>query len=287
MRLRNNSETFYAIPYGIANDFIQYKTENFTTSYFTAAQVKEVGAQLVAHTKLNIVTNNVTSYQDAFEYLELKAEVARKTISFWDAYQVKGVLAKGDEDTLSSRIAQLPSNSSVIANTKGDWYENGVQQSYYPGDIFIKDYYNRITHIPMISSGYYYPSSVSLTSGNTAKITYTYASSQPEAESGEYPSDDVMPAKVMNFSVGTLQDEVSYCATYDLEAIDATSGDTFVEITALGTSPKIHPVVKAFINNDGNIEEQLFNAVSITYDSNSNKFTIANQTRCSIIITVK
>ena len=85
MKLIKIADAFYAYPYGLSQDIWETKANTIAPMeepILTESQMSEVYAQLIRYSKLRWVTANVTSFQKAFEFLEVKAEVARKTISF-------------------------------------------------------------------------------------------------------------------------------------------------------------------------------------------------------------
>jgi len=266
-RLRQATDTFYVTPSGIAQDLLTYKTNNIGPNIiFEGEQVQEVYAQLVGNLKLKQFSTT-TDIQNAFQFLEAKVEVARKTISFWDAYQIKGVLKNDDQDILTSTIAQLPSNSAIIANTQGSWLNGTATETYYAGDIFIKDYYNRVSRIPIISSGFYYPSKIFTNSGqgNTYSITYTYSSEAPqEPTSSTSIGQNASLAKQMTFTGITESTESAYNKSISLAAGPGTSdSSTAIIINLL-------PVIKAY---DANTKEQIFNGITVVAENGRWKIT--------------
>lgn len=279
MKITNKNGTFYATPFGLAKELIEYaakkeiddtdQTEHF---YFENA-VDEVYLQLLSHLRLQHVRANVSTFQDAFTFLEAKMEAARKTVSFWDAYQIKGVLNSAETDVLQAKLAQLPSNSSIVANTSGDWNYNGITDSFFPGDIFVKDYYNRIVRIPVISSGFYYPSEIERTDGSYV-FSYTYASEEPEIESNTTPVGSVAGDKALKMSFTGIN-SVEGKTYNESGTLNPDASATFSAISG------IYPVVKVY-NNSG---ELVFNGHSLQLSQG--QYTITNETSFALTYTVR
>lgn len=272
MRIKHDKYNVVAVPQGIAKELLQVKGWDVNQ---TISETGEVWIDFFARTQLSQMGGQINDFRAAFEYLELKTEAVRKTISFWDAYQIKGVIT--DVDTMDSTISQLPANSSVIANTGGLWYNALTQknENYFQGDIFVKDYYNNIYHIPLISSGYYYPEKIQATSGTTYTLTYRYTTNQPNNDSitKAVGQDVTEPANDIIFTgISTAADEGGYNASY---TISSGGVQTFSKIG------NIVPVVKTYTSSN----EQVFNGHTLALSSGT--YTITNVSSIELYVTVR
>lgn len=278
MNIKKNGYTFYASPRSIARELIEIKGWDIDPEVVTqlAPQTGEVWINFLANSKLENIGASINDFKGAFEYLEQKAEAVRKTISFWDAYQIRGVIS--DQDTLTSAISQLPPNSSLIANINGQW----GTENFYQGDIFVKDYYNNIYHIPVVSTGYYYPKKITRSSGNssTYSITYYYSSNAPAGgSSGTKPVGQAFnePYTTMEFTGISNGDEAGYNDTYEI----ASGASQIIELKTGTSTAHIAPIVKAY----NSLNEQVFNGLSIT--SANDGLIIANITSETLTVTVR
>ena len=181
MKLKyNNSNLLTITPYGVANQLL--------TVYNLGVQGRwngETIMQYLAHSTLDGLQADANSCLDALNYLNQKLESVRKTISFWDAYQIFDVIE--EEDVVLSKLSQLPNNSSLISNVKTpfQWIDpvSNIEETIYSGDIFIKDYQGVLHLIHATNKGIYVPESLDFAgAGNSMTINYVYQTSGPDTK---------------------------------------------------------------------------------------------------------
>ena len=176
MRLRNEEHnTLTVTPYNVARQL-------YTVYQSTPDWNAETALQAVAHSTLKHIPHNAQGCVDALNYLNNKLEAVRKTISFWDAYQITDAIE--DNELLLNKITQLPNNSSLVNNTAEpfQWLDpnTGEEVTVLKGDVFIKDYLGNIHLVHATNKGVYVPEKITLVgSGNSLSITYRYRNAGP------------------------------------------------------------------------------------------------------------
>lgn len=166
----NIAQQLISVYGGQADDFIQHG---------------EVLLDTIAHSRIDNFNADTTGIINALYYLNYRLEAVRKTISFWDAYQIRETI--DDRDELLGQLANLPPNSSVVSNLRIPFkWLNSLQQeeTVYRGDLFIKDYQGNVHLIHGSSQGTYQPEEIwkpTAQSGSTYQLIYKYTES-PETE---------------------------------------------------------------------------------------------------------
>lgn len=181
MRLKNEEQrTLLVTPYNVARQLYTVY-QNSTVGTWNA----ETALQAIAHSTVK----NIRDQQgciDALNYLNYKLEAVRKTISFWDAYQITDAIE--DNELLLNKITQLPNNSSLVNNTAEpfQWLDpvTGTEETILRGDVFIKDYLGNIHLIHATNKGVFVPEKLILadggSAGNSLTIQYQYKNAGPE-----------------------------------------------------------------------------------------------------------
>ena len=185
MHLEYIQNTLTTHPYGIA---LQLYTA-YGAAY-SGTWCAETALQYIAHSSLGDFSANERGCANALNYLNQKLEAIRKTISFWDAYQI--VDADDIKESLLDKLAQIPNNASVVNNVPGhfSWLNPSTneEEDVYRGDTFIKDYLGTIHLIHASNKGVYKPISMVAQSGNSLSIVYQYTNDISQQEVTVSPS---------------------------------------------------------------------------------------------------
>lgn len=242
---------------------------NLPTSNYTEGLLK-----ILSHSSLQDLQADTVGFIMAFDFLNKKLEAARKTISFWDAYQIQETI--DDREQMLGQLSHMPVNTSIVSNLRDpfQWLNDiNEQETVYRGDLFIKDYNGRVHLVHGISQGSYRPTTMS-TSGSNAQIQYVYTQNAQPGDEEEISV--VLPSAPLGYN----------------ESIDVTAnnlqGESFNQIAHTGQDP-IAPVVKYYITTlDGNSaiwkEQVIFDG---SYKQSSNSYTVFNPTCFDLIAEVK
>lgn len=236
----------------------------------------EAYLDMFSHTTLDNFTDSTNGIINALYYLNYKLEATRKTITFWDAYQIYSTIS--DRDTVLGQIANLPINSSLVSNLRDpfQWFNaNNQLETVYQGDLFIKDH-NGTTHLVHgLSQGSYRPSqnwTASPTGSNTYVLTYTYTE-------GIQVGDTITTELVLEDT--TVQ---GYNETGTIAAASGSTPTTITKNIITSGGDRIKPVVKYFLANS-NGYEQVF--LDTAYIDNTTTFTLKNPTPVALVYEVK
>ena len=178
MDLFNNhkkNQTLSVTPYGIAAELIT--TYNLESPWNNNVYFGEATLDVLSHSTLDDVNADLDGIIRALYYLNRKVEASRKTISFWDAYQIKDTI--DNRDLALGQLTRLPANASIVSNLR-DPFIYGGNQTVYRGDILVKDYEEQIHLIHTLSTGFYKPINLTPEAGsqNSYQITYQFENSQ-------------------------------------------------------------------------------------------------------------
>jgi len=227
---------------------------------------------IIAHTSIDNFKPDTTGIINALYYLNYRLEAVRKTISFWDAYQIRETI--DDRDELLGQLANLPPNSSVVSNLRIPFkWLNSLQQeeTVYRGDLFIKDYQGNIHLIHGSSQGTYQPAEDWIPteqSGSTYQLIYTYT---------ESPKTEVKTNLTIK---GQPQ---GYNNTLNMVATTDPAYPTKDSTTA--TIASIKPVIKYYwIDNNNNREQIIFDT---SFAINSGHIDCYNPSSVDVICEVK
>lgn len=248
-KTERNSLTIH--PYGVAEQLVQV----YGGAYEGTWAAETVLSAISHSTLVDFDENDIPS---VLKYLNMKLEATRKTISFWDAYQIRGTIEDSDADNLLSALSQLPNNSSLVNNvtTVMTWInEAGESQSIYAGDVFVKDYSGHIHLIKATNKGIYRPTEFHNASGNTYELKYEYSQDTEDVTVS-------MDINTENNIIYNLQGELVPGASVNF------SFNTTI------------PIVKFFYEDD-----QIFipNGVNINNDT----VTLTNTTNVTVVYEVK
>lgn len=128
---------------------------------------------------LNVAVRNLKSY---LQYLDGKLSSSRKTMTFWDVYNIHSA---ANSDNFIQNYSQLANNSSLVIK---DNFTIG-QETYKTGDIVVKDNYGNQIHIKNEQNGIYKPASF-----DNNVLTFEYDSNNSK---GENPDISI---KLQNFT---------------------------------------------------------------------------------------
>lgn len=210
----------------------------------------------LAHSHLgNDIKATLSDLLEYAKYLDAKISSTRKTLTFWDSFQVKNT-ASSKSDFLQ-KYNSLPINSSlIISDEKGFSYN---QQNFKYGDLVLKDDNEEMHIISSSTAGAYVPNLSSKTVGDTTTyslgFTYQSGSSFDDIASldlGEYKST---PENVYSKCVFSKGDFVN--SQYTLQA---SSYD----------SKPIYPMwecreVSYDSNNNPIFGEKIYDLISVQY----------------------
>lgn len=259
MKLRDSQATLSVTSYGLAQQLIGF----YGDIKGNVPYLGEVVLSAVAHSRLpeDITDVPITNVLD---FLNNKIESARKTISFWDAYQIREAIT--DRDQFLGQLANMPANSSIASSLREpfEWTDqNNESHMIYRGDIIIKDYLEQLHYIPSLNTGFYIPKAGSL-SGNTFNITYEYATKEPAT-----------PPQVSITGFSSSQ-----WGGYN-KFITVAAGHSDNSISVISN---IKPIVKSFVQV-GSGYEQVF--LDTTFQITDNKIVLINNTTTTLFFEVK
>lgn len=239
---KNEEQTLSLTPVGIAVDLINTYNHSYQVTSDNLVLYGEALLDVLAHSNLDECRADPTNIVNVLYYLNRKIEAARKTFSFWDAYQIRDTVH--NRDTALGQLASIPANSSIVSNLRDpfSWFnaETNREETVYQGDIFIKDYEERLHLLHTLSTGWYYPISTENKSGNTIEITYAYTSDQ---------QDDV----INSFNI-TSPDWKGYNFS---EIVPPHTLSPTAHVLR-NTDGIIYPVVKVFTTDGEVVGEQVF-----------------------------
>ena len=261
-----NSGTISVTPFGLGYNLystynLPYEVENGESFY------GESLIDSISHSSLNSFTSDLSGIIRALCYLNSKIEASRKTVSFWDAYQIRGAIE--DRDQFLGQLAAMPANSSITSSLRDPFTwtdQNNELHTIYRGDIIIKDYMEQLHYIPSLNTGFYIPAEIYPVqdTANTYVISYEYATSQP-AEDPQLQFDNINGTWGGYNLSGTLAPNAS------LSSIEVVNN--------------VQPVVKFYTNTDN--KEQVFLDNTYTLQNSGTTFTITNTTSVTLFYEVK
>lgn len=248
----NIAQQLISVYGGQADDFIQHG---------------EVLLDSIAHSSIDNFNADTTGIINALYYLNYRLEAVRKTISFWDAYQIRETI--DDRDELLGQLANLPPNSSVVSNLRIPFkWLNSLQQeeTVYRGDLFIKDYQGSIHLIHGSSQGTYQPVEdwePTEPGGSTYQLIYKYT---------ESPAPEVKT----NLTINGQPQGYNYSIT-----IPQNDSDNSYSFPAIAN---IKPIVKYYyVEND--IREQII--FDKSFSISGTMISVSNDSSVSVICEVK
>lgn len=232
----------------------------------------EVLLDTIAHTCIDDFSADTKGIVNALYYLNYRLEAVRKTISFWDAYQVRETI--DDRDTLLGQLANLPPNSSVVSNLRIPFkWLNALQQeeTVYRGDLFIKDYQGDIHLIHGSSQGTYEPEpswTPTRQGSSTYQLIYNYT---------ENPAPDVHTILEISGEPQGYNSTLNMTATTD--PVHPTKDSTTAVIGS------IKPVIKYYwVDNKNNREQIIFDT---SFAINSGHIDCYNPSSLDVVCEVK
>lgn len=264
--------TLSLTPVGIAVDLIN--TYNHTYEPEDSpnwALYGEALLDILAHSNLDECKAEPENIVSVLYYLNRKIEAARKTFSFWDAYQIRDTIY--DRDAALGQLASMPANSSVVSNLRDpfSWFnaEANKEEIVYQGDIFIKDYEERLHLLHTLSTGWYYPVSTANKpdDSNTINITYAYTSEQ-------------QGSITTSFKIAS-----STWKGYNISEVLQPHQQSATAYTLKNAGGIIYPVVKVFTTTGAVIGEQVF--LDQTYIIENDKFKLNNTSAFPLRFEVK
>lgn len=270
----NNTKEITSTPYGIGKKLQEVYGE-------TASGLQgEVLVQALAHSTLDNFPANWEGLKTALYYLNARIEACRKTLSAWDAYQIRGSI--NDGSAINSQLAQLPANSSLIANLDSPttWTWNNQDIILYKGDILFKDNTGEVHYIKSLSMGYYAPVQITQTTGNNFTIKYRYASDTPAQGSQTASSDPITVISQEHILPITVTAEKN---AYEMSG-ELTSNGTITLDFVKNNETIIYPIIKFFICNNTQTEQVFLDNV---YTYTDTTFTITNSTSQTLYYEVK
>lgn len=213
--------------------------------------------------KSSIDPEKMVSY---LNFLEAKVAAARKTATFWDAYNI--TTSASDKEDFIQKYAQLPTNSALIigfnsAITIGD-------NTYNRGDIVVKNKDNQQLLIKNAETGYYMPVSADKEeTGNTIKLTFKYQ----DGTAGQ--------AQTIEVPIASTDDGILYNTILTLDA-DAKGS---VTLKSDSSGNLIQPVFYVYESTDvGKLGQRLFEAIKIEYSDTTVTFTNLTDRQIYVVV---
>lgn len=262
MNLRNNNSTITIRSYAIAQQLVTV----YEKTIDELSHMAEGALQAIGHSSLAGVQANQYGIMEAFAYLDAKLESIRKTVSFWDSYQIYSIIT--DPDTLGGQLAQLPNNSSLINNSPVpfQWIDNLNQSHYlYQGDIILKDYLGYTHVIPATNKGFYRPDHVTAAGQNNYVITYVYDTNSDTSQS----VDISVPVQSISAAGYNLRGSINPGDFYGPVNLKEVDGSYVI------------PIVKYFTTD----QEQVLPNYGISVDTG--RFWVENDTAIPLLFEVK
>ena len=265
-----NSATITVTPYGFADELLKiYDLSNYwehegdSGDYYGEAMLN-----ILSHSTLDNFDATLNGIIRALYYLNRKIEAARKTISFWDAYQIQGTITQ--VSSALGLLTALPANSSIVSNLRDPftWMnDEGELETVYQGDILIKDYQNKTHLIHTVSSGFYEPAAIAERVADPASylLAFTYSDTPHTDVTTRFPLPEDQSAAI------------GYNITFTLNAGQSRTVDFVMD----DEDNPIFPVVKFFNSNF----EQIF--IDTTFQVGTTSFLLVNNTSISLICEVK
>ena len=265
-----NNATVSVTPDTLASNLITWY--DLTTKVDPQNIYGEAALDIFSHSSLdNFSCSDISGLVNALYFLNRKLEATRKSISFWDAYQIYDTV--GDRDEVLGQIANLPVNSSLVSNLRDpfEWINADNQtETVYQGDLFIKDYNGNTHLVHGLSQGSYRPSTTweaDPTASNTYILTYSYTE-------GANVGDTVNTELELS---NTVVQGYNFTGT-----LNANSSDVTFPYVLDTNNYKIAPVVKYFISST---HEQVF--FDTLYTVSGSNFILHNPTSETLIYEVK
>jgi len=221
-----SNPTITLTPDSIATQLVEVYGTNINNLY------GEGVLDAIKHSSLDNFGTEDEDFVSALYYLNFKLEATRKTISFWDAYQIRETM--DNKENLLGQLSSMPVNSSIVSNLRVPftWLnELNEEETVYRGDLFIKNYDGRVFLVHGTSQGWYKPSTEWVSSGDSYSLTYTYT---------ENDSSDVITSLTLN-DVAPQGYNIS-------KSIATNASDTFTYVV-VDANTKIAPVVKYYTNS--------------------------------------
>lgn len=258
------------------NSFIN--TESIDTTYTLQEGVLEpfdaivtaLGYYKLSTNELKNTEGNWNKIQEALQFLDAKIVSARKTATFWDAYNISTVARTREE--FSREYGKLAVNSGLLIDSAGFSIGN---TTYKRGDIVFKTNDNQQIHIKSAQTGYYEPTTIEVVKEdiqqtNTCKITYKYKSG----------SNDFGQATVQlkNFSPEAPDNGILYNEKYTLLANEAKK---------LDLPKKVAPIYDVRLQLSDGYGEKIINAVTVSYNADMNECTFTNNSSFPVVVLIK
>lgn len=253
-------------------DIITVTPDNIAHQLITAYTGRGVQEQLtehgevlldtIAHSSLDNFNADTQGIINALYYLNYRLEAVRKTISFWDAYQIRETI--DDREQILGQLANLPPNSAVVSNLRipFKWLNNLQQEeTVYRGDLFIKDYQGNVHLIHGTSQGSYQPASTWISDGATYSLTYTYTEN---------------PEKTVTTTLQMAGAPDGYNSYHIIQG-----GNHSWSISTIGN---IKPIVKYYYVSGERQEQVCFDE---SYSINGSTITCTNPTSVDLVCEVK
>ncbi len=196
-------------------------------------------------------------------FLEAKIAAARKTATFWDAYNI--TTCATDEEDFIQKYAKLATNSALIIGSNNAIHIGN--NTYKRGDIVVKNRDNQQILIKNTETGYYKPTTLTKSEegSNTFELTFSY-----QDGSNGSPVDLIL-------DMPTTDDGVLYN-----DIITISTGSSYL----LTLKNNIKPTYYVYEQLDENqLGQRLFESVKVTYSDTTAQFD--NLTDRTIMLVVR
>ena len=258
MKFREETKSAISVtPYGLGYDlFTAYQSQASSDDLIL---IGEATIDAVSHSSLDDFSVSLSGIVSALYYLNSKIEAARKTVSYWDAYQIRGTIT--DRDAFLGQLAAMPANSSIASSLRNPFQwtdQNNETHTIYRGDIIIKDYLEQLHYIPSLNTGFYKPNSVTAVANNIYSINYIYETNAQATDTH------------LNFAI-----DGTFGGYNETKTIAARSTDNSINYIS-----GVQPVVKIYLGG-----EQVF--LDNTYSISNNRVVLNNTTSVSLVYEVK
>lgn len=179
-------------------------------------------------------------FKNRLIYIDGKLDEIKKEISYWDIYNIQETLYY-KEDFHEKLTALQPNSSLVINTTSFTEVFNDNNQTFYRGDLIVRDKYGVDHYVPAANSGVYVPTMETEENNTNLKITYNFNTNAP-TEDGKYIS--------YSQQIKTLTGENSKTYGFSIPGTYNSSSNFYpFDVIKDGNKP-IVPVIKFFDKNN-------------------------------------
>lgn len=224
----------------------------------------------IGHSKMIFETSDDSSkLPNYLQYLEAKINAARKTVTFWDAYKIVGVVKNIDD--FNQKYGVLPNNSGLIIDAP---ITLDKDHSYTQGDVVYKDFYGNQLCARAQVGGVFKPNSITQVNNSaTYEMKFDYI---------EQVTDETITIEIpknTNIENGIIYNQVINLAP--------APNNSEILLTQDDNGNYIVPAweIRLSSDTDNAYGEKVFGGVTTSY--NSGKVVFTNNTPFKLVVILK